>query len=207
MLTIQNVENLDKKSLHYKKSKAKKNQILLCDTHRRISDYIQMIKYRKNGSYEDIPHFIINKMGEVYQLYNTEHFSVTFGDNKLDRKIIKVAIENLGWLNKNTMNGLLSNWIGDPHRTEPFIRNWRGYFFWDRYTDYQLESLNNLCNELCEKHGIDKKIVPSHGYFEQAPKFNGVVCKSNYSDIYTDINPSFNFKIIFKDGKNDTERI
>ena len=205
MLTIQNVEVLNKVNLNYRKSKLKKSQILLCDTHRRITDYISMIKYRYNGSYDDIPHYMVSKMGDIYQIYDTDYYSVTFNDIKLDRKIIKIAVENLGWANKNTMNGSLSNWIGDPIRTEPYIKNWRGHYFWDKYTDEQTETVNNLCIELCEKYGIEKEIVPSQGYFERASKFNGVVCKSNYSDIYTDINPSFNFKIFFKDGKNDTK--
>lgn len=205
MLTVQNVEILDNVRLNYKKSKVNKSQILLCDTHRRITDYIHMIKYRRNGKYNDIPHYVISKMGDIYNLYDTKFYSVTFDDLKLDRKIIKISIENLGWLNKNTMNGMLNNWIGDPYRNDPYIRNWRGHFFWDKYTDEQIEAINLLCNELCDKHGIEKQIVPSQGYLERASKFNGVVCKSNYSDIYTDINPSFNFKKIFKDGKNDTE--
>ena len=205
MLTILDVEGLDKKSLNYKKTVVKKNQILLCDTHRRITDYIHMIKYRKNGKYDDLPHFIISKSGNVFQILDTKHYSTTFNDKNLDRKIIKIAIENLGWLNKNTINGMLSNWIGDPCRTEPHIRNWRGHFFWDKYTDEQLVVLNELCDRLCEENNIPKTIVPSHGYFERASYFNGVVCKSNYSDIYTDINPSFNFKKIFSDDKKNIE--
>lgn len=205
MLTIQDVEVFDKKNLNYKKTKAKKSQILLCDTHRRITDYIHMIKYRRNGNYDDIPHYIVTKMGDIYQIMDTNHYSTTFGDPKIDRKVIKIAIENIGWLNKNTMNGMLSNWIGDPYRNDPYIRNWRGHFFWDKYPEEQLVSLYQLCDELCDKHNIEKQIVPSQGYFNQASKFNGVACKSNYSDIYTDINPSFNFKIFFKDDKKDTE--
>jgi N-acetyl-anhydromuramyl-L-alanine amidase AmpD len=205
MLIIQDVEGLTKEDLNYKKTKVKKSQILLCDTHRRIVDFIQMIKYRRNGKYDDIPHFIISKMGEIYQILDTKYFSTTFNDVNIDRKIIKIAIENLGWLNKNTMNGMLSNWIGNPFRNEPHIRNWRGHFFWDKYSEYQYTAINELCIDLCDKHGIKKEIVPSQGYFENASKFDGIVCKSNYSDIYTDINPSFDFKIIFKDGKKDTE--
>jgi len=205
MLTIQDVEVFDKKNLNYKKTKAKKSQILLCDTHRRITDYIHMIKYRRNGNYDDIPHYIVTKMGDIYQIMDTNHYSTTFGDPKIDRKVIKIAIENIGWLNKNTMNGMLSNWIGDPYRNDPYIRNWRGHFFWDKYPEEQLVSVYQLCDELCDKHNIEKQIVPSQGYFNQASKFNGVACKSNYSDIYTDINPSFNFKIFFKDDKKDTE--
>jgi len=117
--------------------------------------------------------------------------------------MIKVAIENLGWLNKNTINGVLNNWIGDPYRGEPYIRNWRNYYFWDVYSDVQLKVLSDLCNNLCEEHKIFKQTVPSNGYMENASNFTGIVCKSNFSSIYTDINPSFNFGVFFNHAKEN----
>lgn len=201
MLVIQDVEGLDKNKLNVSKRKSKKTQILLFDTRRRIDDYINKLRYRNNGKYEEIPHFIVSKLGTVYQIFDTNFTSKTFNNPKLDRRIIKIAVENLGWLNKNTITGFLNNWIGDPYRTDPLIRNWRNYFFWDKYNHDQLVSLSELCDFLCEKHGILKQVVPSQGYIENVSNFNGVVCKSNFSNIYTDINPSFNFRILFNHAK------
>jgi hypothetical protein len=195
MLEIHNVETLDKGNLNVVKKKSKKTQILLYDTHRRADDFINKLKYRRNGNYNDIPHFVVSKLGMVYQIFDTDHHSVTFNDVKSDKKMIKIAIENLGWLNKNTITGFLSNWIGDPYRSEPYIKNWRNHFFWDKYSEIQLKSLVELCEFLCEKHNIDNQIVPSQGFFEKAINFKGIICKSNFSSIYTDINPSFNFRI------------
>jgi hypothetical protein len=143
----------------------------------------------------------------VYQLFDTDYSSNTFNDSKNDRRMIKIAIENLGWLNKNTITGVLNNWIGDPYRSEPHIKNWRNYYFWDSYTDSQMSSLAELCEDLCEKHLIFKQIVPSQGYMERASNFHGIVCKSNFSSIYTDINPSFNFRIFFNNAKETNDRI
>ncbi len=137
----------------------------------------------------------------VYQLFDTNHFSQTFENEDLDKKQIKIALENLGWLNKNTITGFLNNWIGDAYRSEPHIRTWRNYFYWDKYTDQQMKVLSELCENLCEKHEIFKQVVPSQGYLENAANFAGIVCKSNFSNIYTDINPSFDFSIFFKNGK------
>ena len=78
-----------------------------------------------------------------------------------------------------------------------------GHFFWDRYTDSQMESVAELCLHLIEKHGIFKQVVPSQGYFENAVNFKGIVCKSNFSSIYTDINPSFNLGIFFNNAKEN----
>ena len=199
MLEILNLVTIDNKNLNVRKRKANKTQILLFDTKRRLDDYVNQIKYRRNGKYDDIPHFIVTKLGQVYQLFDTNQSSTTFDDTKVDNKIIKIAIENLGWLNKNTITGVLNNWIGDVYRSEPHIRNWRNYYFWDKYDETQMNSVAKLCDMLCEKHNIHKQVVPSNGFFERAKDFKGIVCKSNFSSIYTDINPSFNFEVFFNE--------
>ena len=111
MLEIHNVENLDSKNLNITRRKSKKNQILLYDTSRRADDFIGKIRYRNNEKYNQIPHFIITKLGTVYQIFDTNHYSNTFDDPQIDKQFIKIAIENLGWLNKNTITGFLTNWI------------------------------------------------------------------------------------------------
>jgi hypothetical protein len=204
-MLVHDVEILD--NLNIVKRKSKKTQILLYDTQRRIDDFINKIRYRKNGGYEDVPHFVVSKLGVVYRLFDSNHSSKTFYNSQIDKKQIKIAIENLGWLNKNTITGVLNNWIGDPYRSEPHIRNWRNHYFWDKYEDSQMETLSQLCEDLCEKHGIFKQVVPSQGYLENVSNFKGIVCKSNFSNIYTDINPSFNFRIFFNNAKQTDVRI
>lgn len=204
-MLVHDVEILD--NLNIVKRKSKKTQILLYDTQRRIDDFINKIRYRKNGGYEDVPHFVVSKLGIVYRLFDPNHSSKTFYNSQIDKKQIKIAIENLGWLNKNTITGVLNNWIGDPYRSEPHIRNWRNHYFWDKYEDSQMETLSQLCEDLCEKHGIFKQVVPSQGYLENVSNFKGIVCKSNFSNIYTDINPSFNFRIFFNNAKQTDVRI
>lgn len=207
MLVLHNVDFLDKKKLNVLKRKTKKTQILLYDTQRRFDDFINKICYRKNGKYDDIPHFVVTKTGKIYQIFDTNYSSNTFGEQEKDKKIIKIAIENLGWLNKNTITGFLYNWIGDPYRTEPHIRNWRNRHFWDKYNEEQLNAVSSLCNELCDKHNIPKQTVPSQGYLENVTNFKGIVCKSNFSNIYTDINPSFNFRIFFNNAKENNIKL
>jgi hypothetical protein len=195
MLEIRNVEVLDKTLLNIKKRKSKKTQILLHDTHRRLDEYIMMLKHRKDGKYEDIPHFCIDKLGNIYKIFEPEYSSNTFKIPKIDNGQIKIAIENLGWLNKHSVTGILFNWINSPYRADPYIKNWRNYSFWDRYTEPQMNSLAELCMVLCVEYDINYHCVPSSGYIENCEKFRGILSKSNFSNIYTDINPSFNFNI------------
>ena len=204
MLEILGAEAFDLKNLNHKKKKYNKTQILLYDTKRRIDDFIKMLKYRREGKYEDIPHFCITKTGKIYKLIEPDYMTKTFGESSIDRKQIKIAIENLGWLNKNTIMGTYSNWINDIFRGEPHLRGWRGYFYWDTYSKEQLNALADLCLLLCAHYDIPYQSVPSSGFFENAKNFNGIVSKSNFSDIYTDINPSFNFNI-FEENVTQTE--
>jgi N-acetyl-anhydromuramyl-L-alanine amidase AmpD len=204
MLEILGAEAFNLDNLNYKKRKYNKTQILLYDTKRRFDDFIKMLKYRRNGKHEDIPHFCITKTGKVYKLIEPDYMTKTFGDTSIDKKQIKIAIENLGWLNRNTIMGTYSNWINDVYRGDPHLRGWRGYFYWDIYSKEQLTALANLCLLLCVHYDIPYQSVPSSGYFENAKNFNGIVSKSNFSDIYTDINPSFNFNI-FEENVTQTE--
>lgn len=203
MLIIQDVEILDKSKLNIVRRKSTKTQIFLYDTHRRADDFINKIKFRKNGEYSDIPHFLITKLGGVYQLFDTKFSSTTFNDSSIDKKMIKIAIENLGWLTKNTITGIMNNWIDDPYRAEPHVRNWRNHFYWDKYYEDQMNELSKLCDFLCEHHDIIKQTPPSQGYLENASNFKGIVYKSNFSSIYTDINPSFNFRVFFNNAKEN----
>jgi len=153
-----------------------------------------MLKYRRNGQYEDIPHYIVDKLGNVFYIFDTNYYSK--GINEIvDKKLIKIALENHGWLKKNTITGFLHNWIGDTYRAEPYYSSWRNHLFWDKYTKEQLTSLKNKVDELCDKHNINKKIITTNNLIKNPHKINGILFKSNYSDIYTDINNSFNLNI------------
>ena len=207
MLVIHEIETIDYNNLIINKRKSKKTQIFLYDTQRRFDEFVNKIEPRNNGKFDDIPHFIVTKLGSVYQLFDTNYSSNTFNDPQNDKRMIKIAIENLGWLNKNTITGVLNNWIGDPYRSEPHIRNWRNYYFWDKYTEIQMNSLSELCDSLCDKHEIPKQTVPSQGYLENISNFKGIVCKSNFSSIYTDINPSFNFGVFFNYANENENRL
>lgn len=192
MLEIQNVDILNDTDLNIFKTTIKKKQIVLFDTQRRFRNYIQKLKHRRNGKNSDIPHFIITKTGEIYQIFDPKHASKSL-DSNMDAKQIKIALENLGWLRKNSVTGKYVNWIGDSYRSEPLIKEWRGYYYWDKYTDEQINSLVLLSQKLCTDYNIPYQSVPSHGYFSNVVSFSGIVCKSNFSNIYNHITPAFNF--------------
>jgi len=205
MLEVQSAEILDDIKLNIVKRKTKKTQIFLYDTQRRTDDFMMKLQYRYDGKYNDIPHFIVTKQGKIIQVFDMDYSSKTFESIDIGKKQIKIALENLGWLNKNTITGVLYNWIGDPYRGEPYIKKWRNYYFWDPYTEEQLNALVMLCKNICESHNIPYHTVPSQGYLSNVIKFTGIVCKSNFLNIYTDTHPSFDFNIFYKDDNKQTD--
>jgi N-acetyl-anhydromuramyl-L-alanine amidase AmpD len=197
MYEIHSVDLIDKKDLNIIRKKTKKTIIMLYDTRRKFNDFILQLKYRNNGKFEDIPHFIITKSGIIYRLFNEEFRSNTFNNDKIDRKLIKIAIENLGWLKKDTITNIFYNWIHTPYRQEPYTKQWRGYYYWDRYTEEQLNAINFICKHLCWRYSIPYEISSLEILEINPLKFKGIASKSNFQTIYTDINPSFDItKII-----------
>ena len=171
----------------------KKNQIILTHTSRNVENYLASLRYRHNGKFNRIPNYIITKKGEILQLLgNTEHSSF-FKEPNINRNGIIISLENLGWLEKQSLENNYVNWIGDIYKGTIYERKWRDYFFWDKYTDVQLEKLNVLCQEITKEMKIKKELIGHNTKVNGVHKFEGIVSKSNYDTSATDVNPSFDF--------------
>ena len=45
-----------------------KKQIILCHTAREVNEYLTSLKFRSNGKFDRIPHFVITRDAKVLQL-------------------------------------------------------------------------------------------------------------------------------------------
>ena len=185
------------------KSKNKK-QIVLTHTSRNLEDYITALRFRYNGKYDRIPHFIITKTGEILQLLDTNQYSNNFDGPQLNKNIIVICLENLGWLKKNPLNSSYVNWIGDIYREGVYERKWRGHFFWDKYTSEQMDSLQQLCVQLCEEYDIPKTCVGHNVKLDNMELFGGIATKSNYTTKTTELSPAFDFEEFVKIFENES---
>ena len=171
----------------------KKNQIILTHTSRNVENYLASLRYRHNGKFNRIPNYIITKKGEVLQLLtNTEHSSI-FKEPNINRNGIIISLENLGWLEKQPLENNYVNWIGDIYKGTIYERKWRDYFFWDKYTEIQIIKLSSLCENITKEMKIKKDLIGHNTKVNGVHKFDGIVSKSNYDSISTDVNPSFDF--------------
>lgn len=181
------------------KSKLKR-QILLTHTSREIGNYISSIKYRyvKN---KKLPNYVISRYGEIYQLLDDEESTNIFNTN-LDKELITISLENLGWLEKVPLESYHINWCGDIYIGEVFTRKWRDYFFWQPYTEIQIEKCSEICNQLIDKFSIDNKLIGHNTQVDFIQNFEGISSRSNFDKKYTDISPAFDFELFNKKLKN-----
>jgi N-acetyl-anhydromuramyl-L-alanine amidase AmpD len=181
----------------------KKHQIILTHTSRNINDYLQSLKFRFNGDFKRIPNYIISRDGKIIQLLsNTEH-SEYFKDSIINRNSIIITLENLGWLQKEPLTDYYINWIGDIYKGKVFEKKWRDYFFWQPYTEEQVQSTNFLCNKLLKEMKIKPQVVEHNTKIAGIEKYVGVVSKSNFDTLYTDLSPAFNFNELLKNIENE----
>ena len=181
----------------------KKHQIILTHTSRNLNDYLQSLKFRFNGDFKRIPNYIITREGKIIQLLgNTEH-SEYFKDPNINRNSIIISLENLGWLQKEPLTDYYINWIGDIYKGNVFEKKWREYFFWQPYTETQVENLGLLCKELFESVKIKPQIVEHNTKISGIEKYCGIVTKSNFGIDYTDVSPAFKFNELLKKIENE----
>lgn len=171
---------------------------MLTHTSRGLNYYMMSLKYRYGGNYERIPTYLISKDGNVKRLFEPKYSSSYFGVRKIDNKCIIISLENNGWLKKHHLSGKFMNWIGDIYFNKPFEKKWRGYGFWDEYTEQQYESLSALIKELSEEFDIPLEYVGHNTKVTGVENFKGITSRSNYSDIYTDVSPAFDFEKLKK---------
>lgn len=181
----------------------KKKQIILCHTSREVEEYLTSLKFRYNGNYSKIPNYVITRRGIVKQLLGDISYSNYFSDENINRNSIIVSLENLGWLEKKPLTNHYINWNGSIYNEQVYEKKWRDFFFWQPYTNSQLKATADLCNQLIEIFQIDKKCIGHNTKVEGIQRFDGVVTRSNFDTMYTDLNPSFNFENFIKLLENE----
>ena len=176
----------------------KKTKIILCHTSREVGEYLTSLKFRSNGKYDKIPHYVITKEGKVLQLLPDNGYTNYFTDETLNKTSVLVCLENLGWLEKKPLTNYYINWKGSIYNKQVYEKKWRDFFFWQPYTTSQTETTGRLCNQLIESLNLERKFIGHNTKVEGVSRFGGIVSKSNFDTAFTDLNPSFNFETFTK---------
>ncbi len=181
----------------------RKKQIILCHTSREVEEYLTSLNFRYNTHYDKIPNYIITKNGKVLQLMHDSCYSNIMYDANVNRNSIIVMLENLGWLEKKPLTDHHVNWIGNIYKQGIFEKKWRDYFIWQPYTTSQTETTAKLCNYLLEENSIEKNFIGHNTKIDGAERYEGVICRSNFDSMYTDLSPAFDYGYLQKKIENE----
>ena len=181
----------------------KKRQIILCNSSRRAIEYLTSLQTRLNGEYDKVPNYLVTKEGKIYNLISDDSYSNLFSDREVNRNSIIICIENLGWLQRLPLNIDYTNWIGDIYVKDAVSKRWRGKQFWDTYTNEQFVSLVDLVKKLTKKFSINNQFIGHNTKVDGIKVYNGIVCRSNYHNRYTDPSPAFDFENFKKNIENE----
>jgi N-acetyl-anhydromuramyl-L-alanine amidase AmpD len=180
-----------------------KSQIILCHTSREVGEYLTSLKFRYNQKYNKIPNYVISKEGEVLQLLTNEGYSNFFHDNDINIQSIIISLENFGWLEKKPLTNEYISWNQSIYNNKPYEKKWRDYFFWEPYTEKQIDVLLKLCENLCNDFQINKKFSGHNTKINGIKNFEGIVSRSNYDERFTDLSPSFDFEKFLKNIEHE----
>ncbi|MDB0072825.1 N-acetylmuramoyl-L-alanine amidase [bacterium] len=194
---------IEHEGLNYIDSDEVKHKIVLTHTSRNIRDYLVSLKKRRYGQNYKIPHYIIDRSGLIHKLVDESKQTNYLSDVNLNKESVVVSLENLGWLEKEPLKKHYLNWIGDIYKGDVFEKKWRDRYYWEPYKDEQIFSLLKVLSYLTEKMGIEFNVVEHNTLIKEINKYKGVVTRSNFSDNFTDLNPSFNFERILKKIENE----
>ena len=187
-----------KQKVFFYKEKQNKYQIILCHTSRPLHYYRNSLIYRLDGEFKKIPTFLISKEGRIVQNFDERYYSEFIGLEEIDKGVIVICLENLGWLKRNHLNNKYINWIGDIYKGEVYQKRWRDRTYWSHYPDKQLKECARLIVSLCERLDIPLQLVGHNVQLDGVETFEGIVTRSNYNELWTDVSPSFNFEKLKK---------
>lgn len=189
MLNIENYGNFKTTG-----KQKKKKQIILCHTSREVGEYLTSLEFRYSSDYDKIPNYLVDRSGKIYKLLEDEEYGKMFDVENINRNSIIICLENLGWLEKKPLSNDYINWIGNIYSGEVYQKKWRDYIFWQPYTDQQFSSVVELCKKLLEKYKIPDYVVSHNTKIENVDKISGIVSRSNFDTLHTDLNPAFSFE-------------
>ena len=116
-------------------------------------------------------------------------------NKEIDKKSISIVLENMGELlyDYDSDSYLSAIYLAKCDEDSVFEKKWKGFNYWEKYTDEQFDATIELCEYLGEEFDIPIITIGYNVYYDRTLEFNGIVTRSNYDVDYNDLSPSFDF--------------
>ena len=181
---------------HIQKNRTKKKQIILLNSSCVLDEYLTKLRTRFNGKYNRLPCFFITQTGEIYQHFNPVYYSKLMEPQQIEKHSITIALENVGWLYRDSLTGKLTTWKGVEYSGEYVEIPWRNKKYWATYSEDQYTKLAELIDYLCIEYSIIKDFIGNNIVINKPNYQKGILNRSNYTKNNYDLSPAADFKKI-----------
>lgn len=167
-----------------------KTQIVIGFSFRKDHNHILRLQNKDYGKTKTWNHFTIARDGIIYQHFNPKKHCDFIGKKEADKKTISIVLENMGFLYSE--NNEYWNWLNEYCDVENVgIKKFGLFNHWEIFSQDQINSLVELCDNLCIEFNIPNNSIDFDVYNKGVVKFKGICFKSNYFEV-GNINPLFN---------------
>lgn len=174
-----------------------KTQIIIGHNSRKDMRHFDAWSRRDFGNYKKTSPYSIDRDGVIYEHFNPKYYS-DFVGHEQDKCSIPICLVNVGWLKYNDFLKNYTDWLGHTYafKNEFVKKSWRNKDFWFPYTEKQEKSLFKLVDKLCTEFNIERDFIGNNVYNENVDIYKGIVFRSNYDTILTDVSPAFDMDLL-----------
>lgn len=191
-------------STYYSNETTKKSKIVLHFTVGSIKGDIATLSKKDNKVSVS---YVVDRQGNIYNLFDDTKWSYHLGsaciggNTDMSKASIGIEISNFGPLKLD--GGKYIDAYGNLYTTLPEMVDaidYRGYKYYAKMTDIQIDAIAYLLQYLCKKHGIPDTFKPDTGTpfatAVLAKAFNGIICHTDVRKDKFDFPPEQTRQII-----------
>lgn len=150
--------------------------------------------YLKIKSKKYIPHFFIDKSGNIFQTKQIEEVSLLM--SQYNEHNIYCALQNGGPVFKNKRGEVYDSYNNLYTDLVSYIQ-WKGFDMFSLYKAEQYMGVHNIAKKLSEELQINFFNMVYHSADKVKPDFVGTCGRSNLDELYYDLCPTFHYEQLF----------
>ncbi len=189
--------NIDFPECEYIREKTAKQMIVLHHTVSSSGAYVDDWWKSDNGKSRVAVAFIVEKTGEIYQLFDPCYWAYHIGKGSTredNMHSIGIEIVNEGPLVEKD-GDFYWNAGKTKYDAEVYTHKelWRGSKYYACYTDLQYKAVSELISHLCTNFNIPRSIITSYSFSQKYFAHKGIVSHHNLRSDKSDVSVAFDY--------------
>lgn len=181
---------------------------LICLHHTVGGSVVSTINYWKSDSRRIGTSYLIERNGDVYEVFDPKYWAYHLGlkgsGGAVDKRSIGIELASEGGLIQREGKFYCFDKVSDRTLfTQEYYDHqmpWRGYRFFDAYSDVQITSTIKLINILCQQFKIPKQTPANHFNADDVYReFTGILGHHHLRPDKSDVHPGFSWQRVIEE--------